>query len=168
MHGEAELDRRGPCGLDLSTQWGTIGEGLPPACVYTSGSRRVSKSSCTPFPSPVRRARGCSLLRGRAQPEKCRSPPLPGCADAVASSMGVRPSAEAVAWGSIPQCGVFVSHCRSMGFNSPVRHYRFPPHQGRPFPSLVRRRHRMARQRCGVAARPPGIRPLGGRQSCCP
>ena len=31
MHGEAELDRRGPCGSELSTQWGTTVEALPPA-----------------------------------------------------------------------------------------------------------------------------------------
>ena len=48
VHRDAVLDWRGPCGLELSTQWETIGEGLPPACVYTLGSRRVPKSSCTP------------------------------------------------------------------------------------------------------------------------
>ena len=35
-----ESDRRGPCGLELSSQWGTIGEALPLTCVNTSGSRR--------------------------------------------------------------------------------------------------------------------------------
>ncbi len=40
-HGEAGLDRRGLCVLELSAQWGTTGEALPPVCVNTPGSRRV-------------------------------------------------------------------------------------------------------------------------------
>jgi hypothetical protein len=48
-------------------------------------------------------------------------------------------------------------------FHTPLG--RGPPSKGRTRPSIVRRRHRMARQRFGVAARPPGTRPLGGLSS---
>ncbi len=68
-HGEAGLDRRGPCGLELNTQWGSTGETIPPVCVNTPGSRRVPKSPCTPFPcsmpgSSMRRALVILLLSG--------------------------------------------------------------------------------------------------------
>jgi hypothetical protein len=56
--------------LVFSTQWGTIGETLLPACVNISGSRRVPKSPCYPFPyqhATDQHAKGpvCSILAAR-------------------------------------------------------------------------------------------------------